>query len=116
MDERKLATEVGKLTNLSPSLTEHVMYLIFTCILHDIACQSLDNSDGKLKSVNINIPYVCDMILSVNNEEVSIESCTFKKDFIKKLNEAVNDGHSCLEDIIKEKLISRINNNYRSLI
>ena len=116
LTEKELSTEIGKLTSLSSNLVEHIFYLGYVCVLHDMACAALGNDAGKLKEVSFNVPFIGDITLDVSKDMPEIKSCSFRKDFVTKLHNAAFKGESELEKEVRSKFITRLKNNYNNLI
>jgi hypothetical protein len=116
MTEKELSTEVGQLTGLASNVVEHLIYLAYVCILHDITCNAIDTCDGKMKEAKFNVPFICDITLDLSDEYPVITDYTFKKDFLNKLRDSVYEGKDELEKEVRERFIERLKSNYNKLV
>lgn len=110
-----LAEQVGRLTNLPTHLSMHIMYLIYLTIMNGIACDARD-SEEKLKSFNIEIPYIGKMSLELVDKDIILKSMEFEDQFKNLAFKAINEGYSEILDVVKETYIDKITNKYRELI
>lgn len=111
-----LAEQVGRLTHLPTHLSMHIMYLVYLTIMNGVACEARDSEGEKLKSFDIEIPYIGKMSLELVDKDIRLKNMEFEDQFKTLAFKAVNEGYSEILDVVKETYIDKITNKYKELI
>lgn len=111
----KLSEMIKEMTGLKRTHANHMMYLQYASMIHNIACKALD-SEIKLTEVSIEIPWVGKLTLSINGDDVSFSSFDLEEDIKTDVAQAVRSGKSPLIEAANDKLIEVINERFKELV
>lgn len=107
---------VNKITNLGVKNVNGLFEMIRGVIVHEVACQACEKTDGKLTDTDIYIP--CIGVLTAKFGKKDQVTYSFKPDktFADSLNKAVTTGESELLKKAESSMIEKIRERYESLL
>ena len=112
-----ISKELSRLVGLSPSPNsfKHIVHLFMLGMIHQVAEKARD-SDKRLDKVEIEIPFVGKMIITISGENLILDDIRFEEEFKHQVLDAVNEGKSPLAEHMNKKLISNVQNKYKELL
>lgn len=115
MKTRDLCESMCNIFNLSRNVTHSFTRVLAEALVHKVAEEVLE-SDHKVKNVNIEIPFIGLMSISVNNSKIDNVSIELEDEFRSWIINAVDNGSSPLVKDAEESIIKRLVNRYNSLL
>lgn len=109
-------TDLEALTGLTPKSLTGYTRLYPAIMLHEIAEQTLDNTNGKLRDCCFTIPRVGKVV--IHRSDIDSLEYEFMPDpeFEKQIVKSMNTGSSPLTKILETSVISMINQKYQDLL
>lgn len=114
-DMKHLCGELSKLCNLNSHLFQHIIYLYYFGLIHEVACEAKD-SDKRLNEVSIEIPFIGKLTFSIGKDSIEFKSIDTQNYFDNELFNAATEGIDPLTSRIKEKFIETIKERYKELV
>lgn len=113
--ETKLAKSLSSLTDVPLRCTKHFIYLMHLEQLHNLACEAMD-SDTKLKKFDLDIPYVGVLHLSLENNDITVDSAEFKRWYVNDVISAITTGESKLLKSLNKRFLDTLTKTYKELL
>lgn len=121
LESKKMCEDLGSLMGIEDIKFrgKDISFLFMTMlrdeIIHIIAEKSLDSSE-RIKEDSIIIPFIGEMHYKLEDNDIVIESFNINKDFSNDIKKALTEGISPINEKLNRSVVSRIKNNYKSLL
>jgi len=112
----EVCEDLKDICNLTEKQIRNFLELIIADLLHNIAMQSADKTDGKTESLDVEIPKIGCLHLKFKNGMICETNITLERCFKKSVERAVNELHSPLMELANAKVVDRIRAKYNSLL
>lgn len=116
MTDFEFCSNIRSITNILPLHAHNLVGNMIDIIVHEIACQCSEYTNGKLEKLDFELPYVGHMSANIVDGAVCDIKITPNDELQEKLNKATSNFESPLinkaSDIVGNKMLEK----YKSLL
>lgn len=121
LESKKMCEDLGNLMGIEDikykgkNISFLFMSMLKNELVHIIAEKALD-SDERIKEDSIIIPFIGKINYKFDNDDIIVESFDIDKDFSDGIKKALTAGISPINVKLNKSIVTRIRNNYKSLL
>lgn len=112
-ETRLLAEDLSNLIGLSPEMTENFLKIIENLIIHKfLEVVSEEDNDLKGKDIQIELPYLGSLIISINDKDKLTTDFVVRNIFFRKLKSAYYSRESPLTEQVEKILGQQLSHEF----